>query len=195
MSRHYQHRPLQCTRRLLTPPSANSMQWAGLTVSLAARCGVSRLTVAGWVACSISAWLRVSGQGEPQVAHKACQVCQYCNEREAARWAASVEGRSNLRVGREMLFSDLATVSRHQCFDSCDEPIAVARCSIIESSIVAIFRNILYRHKFRNLEHLNYAFNCKARYVDPPPAVRVSHETSRQTNSTLAPASNLRIGR
>ena len=179
MSRHYQHRPLQCTRRLLTPPSANSMQWAGLTVSLAARCGVSRLTVAGWVACSISAWLRVSGQGEPLVAHKACQV----------------EGRSNLRVGREMLFSDLATVSRHQCFDSCDEPIAVARCSIIESSIVAIFRNILYRHKFRNLEHLNYAFNCKARYVDPPPAVRVSHETSRQTNSTLAPASNLRIGR
>jgi hypothetical protein len=78
---------------------ANSMRWAALTVSLAARCGVSRLTVAGWVACSTTAWPSVSDQGGPLVAHKACQVCQYCNEREAAQRKASLGGRSNSRAG------------------------------------------------------------------------------------------------
>jgi hypothetical protein len=78
---------------------ANSMQWAALTVSLAARCGVSRLTVAGWIACSTTAWPSVSDQGEPLVAHKACQVCQYCNEREAARRKTSLGGRSNSGAG------------------------------------------------------------------------------------------------
>jgi hypothetical protein len=88
------HTPASCTS------FANSMQWAGVTVSLAARCGVSRLTVAGWVTCSMIAWLRVSGQGESLVTHKAYQVCQYCNEREAARRAADVGGRSNLRAAK-----------------------------------------------------------------------------------------------